>query len=147
MPNANTALTSAMSAHTSNMGTFSTALHDHTRTRYGGGQIGADQPLVSMTSDLNSLRASPDDRVREIVRNAPYIASFRVPRTAAIQAAGELSESEREVVVPNNLRALSTVMIGYVPNPTAAASSSSSSSSSLSASPSSRKTSGDFGKL
>lgn len=92
-------------------------LHTHTMTSIGGGSIGGDQALVSMFSDFESLAASTDDQVRTILQNAPYVLTFQVPRQAALDAPSDLSRSESEVIVPNDLQALSATLIDITANP------------------------------
>lgn len=96
---------------------FAEKMHTHTMTPLGGGQIGGPQPFVSMFTDFDSLANSTDDKVQVIVRNAEYVLTFSVPKSAAINAASDLSGRETEVLVPNNLEALSAMLIDHGANP------------------------------
>lgn len=100
---------------------FAEVLHTHTMTPVGGGPVGGNQPLVSMTSNIRALRQSTDPGVQNIVQNAPFIASFSVPRGAAVGAPSDLSRHEREVVVPNDSQALPAMMFDVRENPYRAA--------------------------
>lgn len=79
--------------------------------------MGGSQPLISTTSSVQALRNSTDTAVQNIVANAPYLASFSVPRSGAMGAPSELSHHEEEVVVPNDLQALPAMLTGIQSNP------------------------------
>jgi hypothetical protein len=95
---------------------FGRELQDHTFTDEGGGCLGGWQMLVSFTDDIDKLKGSTDDKVQSIVRNAPYLIEFEVPNDAVIPGASELSDSEGEVVGPNNL-AFAGLMTKFSVNP------------------------------
>lgn len=97
---------------------FGNQIQDFTMTPYGGGQIGTpDQFFVATTADPAKLSQSTDDTVQKIVRGAAKLATFRVPKSAAIGAPSDLSQEEAEVLVPNMLSELGAMLIAGVDNP------------------------------
>jgi len=92
-------------------------IFEHTMAAGGGGQIGGDAPWIAMTADVDKLRASTDDTVQRIIRGADQLATFQIPKDAAIDAPSNLSKTEAEVLVPNQAKALSATLIDFKPNP------------------------------
>jgi len=88
----------------------------HTMSESGGGSIGGGQALVSATLDVDQLSRSTDDAVQKIVQNADFILEFKVPRGAVLEAPSELSQKEREVLVPNDIEALPACFVKAYPN-------------------------------
>ena len=86
-------------------------------TKSKGNISGANAYFICTTDDIEKLVGSKCDQVKKIVKSAPYIVTFEMPKSAVVAGASELSGSEGEHLIPNMQSEVATTLIDYCPNP------------------------------